>query len=143
MTKCRSNHLHVNVPRLCMGKSRKQRLMCCEFYNCGKIRTKIPARTFGHFSDLDQKRNGTGPNTYKPNGQCDDVAEHMLLNFSESGHPAFRGTSALERGTLRSKGGGKLSIHFCGDSDTAELIFRTVVCFRQSAQYLRCSSGYV
>ena len=61
----------------------------------------------GHFYDLEQKRNGTG--------EGDDVAEHMLLNFSESGHPVFRGTSALWRGTLRSKGGGQLSTHFCGD----------------------------
>ena len=34
---------------------------------------------------------------YKPNGEWDDVAEHMLLNFSESGHPVFRGPNALER----------------------------------------------
>ena len=62
----------------------------------------------GHFSDLDQKRNGTDFNTYKPNGEWDDVAEHMFLNFSESGHPVFRGTSALERGSLQSKGSWKL-----------------------------------
>ena len=34
----------------------------------------------------------------------------MLLNFSESGHPVFRGTSALERRTLQSKGGAKLFV---------------------------------
>ena len=28
-----------------------------------------------------------GTHTYKPNGEWDDVAEHMLLNFSESGLP--------------------------------------------------------
>ena len=84
--------------------------------------------THGHWSFIgpgsEKKRYGS--NTYKPNGEWDGVAEHMLLNFSESGHPVFRGTSALERGTLRSKRGEKLSTHFCGDPDTAELIFRTI-----------------
>ena len=27
-----------------------------------------------------------------------------MINFSESGHPVFRGSSALERGNLKSKG---------------------------------------
>ena len=50
-----------------------------------------------------------------------------MLNFSESGHPVFRGSSALERGDLKSKGKGKLSIHFCGDDYTAELVLRTII----------------
>ena len=33
----------------------------------------------------------------QPNGEWYVVAEHMLLNFSDRGHPEFRGTSALER----------------------------------------------
>ena len=45
-----------------------------------------------------------------PNGEWDDVAELMMLNFSESGHSVFRGTSPLERGILRSKEIGKLSV---------------------------------
>ena len=28
----------------------------------------------------------------------DRVAEDMMLNFSETGHPVFRGSSAVERG---------------------------------------------
>ena len=37
-------------------------------------------------------------NSYvQPNGEWDRVAEDMMLNFSESGHPVFRGSSALER----------------------------------------------
>ena len=31
----------------------------------------------------------------------------MMIKFSESGHPVFRATSPLSRGTLKSKGGGK------------------------------------
>ena len=33
----------------------------------------------------------------------------MMIKFGESGHPVFRATSPLSRGTLKSKGGGKLS----------------------------------
>ena len=54
---------------------------------------------------------------------------------SESGHPIFRATSALERGTLKSNGGGKLSIHFCGDYDNVELLFRTIVSVNQLSIY--------
>ena len=32
-----------------------------------------------------------------------------------------------ERGSLRSKAGGKLSIRFCGDPDTVEVILRTII----------------
>ena len=42
------------------------------------------------------------------------------LTFAESGHPVFRATSPLSRGQLKSKGGGKLSIHFCAVGDTME-----------------------
>ena len=59
----------------------------------------------------------------------------MLLNFSERGHPVFRGTSALERGALISKGGGQLSIHFCGDPQTVEVVFRTLVSVSQLSVY--------
>ena len=91
---------------------------------------KYPTRTLVvSRSGLDQKRNGT--NTYKPNGESDDVAEHMLLNFSESGHSVFRGTSVSERGTLKSKRGGKWSVHFCGDPQTVEVIFRTIISVNQ------------
>ena len=45
---------------------------------------------------------------YKPQGEWDRVAEQMMMEFSESGHPVFRATSPLSRGTLKSKGGGKI-----------------------------------
>ena len=54
----------------------------------------------------------------------------MMIKFSESGHPVFRSTSPLSRGTLKSKGGGKLSIHFCADGDTVET-FRTIISVNQ------------
>ena len=54
-----------------------------------------------------------------------------MINFSESGHPVFRGSSASERGALRSKEKGKLSIHVCGVDATADLVLRTVISFNQ------------
>ena len=38
----------------------------------------------------------------------------------------FRATSPLSRGMLKSKGGGKLSIHYCADLDTIKTVFRTI-----------------
>ena len=50
-----------------------------------------------------------------PQGEWDRTAEKMMLEFGESKHPVFRATSPLSRGQLKSKGGGKLSIHYCAD----------------------------
>ena len=56
-------------------------------------------------------------------------------NFGVSGHPVFRATSPLSRGTVKSKGGGKLCIHVCADGETIETVFRTVICVRQLSIY--------
>ena len=61
----------------------------------------------------------------KPQGEWDRVAELMMIKFGESGHPVFRATNPVSRGTLKSKGGGKLSMHFCADGDSIETVFRT------------------
>ena len=54
-----------------------------------------------------------------------------MIKFAESGHPVFRATSPLSRGTLKSKGGGKLSIHFCVDEGTIGTVFRTTISVNQ------------
>ena len=43
------------------------------------------------------------------------MAEKMMVTLAESGLSVFRATSPLSRGVLKSKGGGKLSIHCCAD----------------------------
>ena len=58
-----------------------------------------------------------------------------MLTFAESKHPVFRSTSPLSRGVLKSKGGGKLSIHFCADGDTIETVFRTIISVNQLIIY--------
>ena len=60
-----------------------------------------------------------------PQGICDNIAEKMLVEFAESGCPIFRATTPLSRDQLRSKGHGKLSIHFAATQETIETIFRS------------------
>ena len=72
---------------------------------------------------------------WKPQGELDRVAELIMLKFGESKHPVFRSTSPLSRGTLKSKGGGKLSIHFCADEETIETVFRTNISVNQLSIY--------
>ena len=76
-----------------------------------------------------------GIHIYRPNGEWNRVAEDMMLNFSESGHPVFHGSSALERGDLKSKGKGKLSIRFCSDDETPEVVLRTITSVNQLSIY--------
>ena len=64
-------------------------------------------------------------------GEWDRVAELMMIKFGESGHPIFRATSPLSRGTLKSKGGGKLSIYFCADGETIVTVFRKIISVNQ------------
>ena len=54
-----------------------------------------------------------------------------MIKFGESGHPVFRATSPLSRGTLKSIGGGQFSKHFCADGDTIETVFRTIISVNQ------------
>ena len=68
----------------------------------------------------------------KPQGEWDRVAELMMLKFGESKHPVFRSTSPLSRGVLKSKGGGKLSIHFCADEGTMKLFLAHLFLFISS-----------
>ena len=62
-----------------------------------------------------------------PQGAWDHIAEEMLLEFAESGHPIFRATTPLSRCILKSKGHGKLSIHFTADQDTVDTIYRIIL----------------
>ena len=85
----------------------------------------------GHLLDQVLKRNGILPRI----GAWDDIAEQMLLEFAESGHPTFRATTPLSRGILKSKGRGKLSIHFAADDFTSDTIFRIILSVNQLSVY--------
>ena len=47
----------------------------------------------------------------------------------------FRATTPLSRGQLKSKGHGKLSIHYASDLETVETIFRIIVSANQLSLY--------
>ena len=66
-----------------------------------------------------------------PQGAWDNIAEQMLLEFAESGHPTFRATTPLSRCILKSKGRGKLSIHFAADQETIDTIYRIILSVNQ------------
>ena len=70
-----------------------------------------------------------------PQGIWDHIAEKMLVEFAESGCPSFSATTPLSRGKLKSKGHGKLSIHYCADQATIETIFRIIVSASQLSLY--------
>ena len=70
-------------------------------------------------------------NKERPGGKWDRVAEPMMIKLGESGHPVFRSSSPFSQGMLKSKGGGKLSFHFCADGDTIETVFRTIISVNQ------------
>ena len=70
-----------------------------------------------------------------PQGIWDKIAEKMLVEFAESGCPIFRATTPLSRGRLKSKGRGKLSIHYAADLETIETVFRMFVSANQLSLY--------
>ena len=75
------------------------------------------------------------PSENSPQGEWDRIAEDMLLKFAESGHPIFRATTPLSRGKLKSKGKGKVSIHFSADQDTIDTIYRIILSANQLSIY--------
>ena len=88
----------------------------------------------GHLLDQVLRKSGILQRTvHKEPGN--NIAEQMLLEFAESGHPIFRATTPLSRGQLKSKGRGKLSIHFTADQDTVDTIYRIILSVNQLSVY--------
>ena len=68
-------------------------------------------------------------------GAWDHIADEMLLEFAESGHPIFHATTPLSRVYSRAKDMEKLSIHFTADYPTIETIFRIIISVNQLSLY--------
>ena len=49
----------------------------------------------GQLWDLDQRRNGAGTHSEKPDGNWDKIAEQMMIDFAESGHLVCRAAVLL------------------------------------------------
>ena len=58
-----------------------------------------------------------------------------MIKFGDSGHPVFRTMSPVSQGALKSKGSGKLSIHFCADGYTFETVIFTIISVNQLTIY--------
>ena len=58
-----------------------------------------------------------------------------LQNFIDSSHPIFRCTSPLERGQLRSKEGGRTTIHFTASDENVQLLLQMVISVNQLSLY--------
>ena len=97
------------------------------------------ARKFGKgqwsFIGLGSEKKWYSMKEDSPQGIWDKLAEKMLIEFAESGCPIFRATTPLSRGQLKSKGHGKLSIHFAAVQTTIETIFRKIVSANQLNLY--------
>ena len=76
-----------------------------------------------------------------PQGAWDHIPDEMLLEFAESGHPTFRVTTPLSRGILKSKGRGKLLIHFAADVDTIDTVFRIIISANQNLKLIKMDQG--
>ena len=87
----------------------------------------IFARKFGigqwSFIGPGSEKNWYSMEENSPQGIWDHIAEKMLVEFAESGCPIFRATTPVSRGKLKSRGHGKLSIHFAADQEQLRLFF--------------------
>ena len=136
-----TNYLHVDVQRHHMGSKDDEQ----ESELTAQL-VSIYARRFspGRWSFLGPGSEKKWYSTHgsRPRGEWDRVAELMMITFSESGYPVFRSTSPLSRGTVKSKGGGKIIntlLRWWGNDWN---------CFSHdyfcsSAQYLRSSLRFV
>ena len=100
---------------------------------------KVLARRFGvgqwSFIGPGSEKKWYSGEENNPQRAWDHIADEMLLEFAESGHPIFLATTPLSSSILKSKGHGKLSIHFAADELTNETIFRIIISVNQLSIY--------
>ena len=119
-----TDYLHVDVQRHLMGIQRQQKKNASQMLNSS---LSLNANRFGagqwSFLGPGSDKKWYSISEDSSHGEWDRIAEQMMLTFAESTHPVFRSTNPLSRGVLKSKGGGKLSMHFCADQGTIETVF--------------------
>ena len=81
----------------------------------------------GHWSFLGpgNEEKWYGTYAHKPEGTRDQQGNQTIDQFQQSGHPIFRGTSALDRGVLKRQSG-RNTVHFTADAGNIELMLRTI-----------------
>ena len=80
--------------------------------SCLSMRKRLSTGQWSHSLDLDQKKKWSSTHEDNPQGEWERIAQQMMLTFAESKHRLFRSTSSLSRRALKTKGGGKLTIHY-------------------------------
>ena len=73
-----------------------------------------------------------------PQGEWDKMAEKDDGDTRRKRTPSLPSHESMSRGQLKSKGGGKLSIHYCADQETITTVFRNNY-FCKTAQSLQSS----
>ena len=105
---------------------------------------KVPARRYGvgqwsFIGPGSEKKWYSSENS--PQGAWDNIAEEMLLEFAESGHPTFRATTPLSRVSSRAKD--MENFRYTSLQMNSQLTQFSHYPFCQSAQYLRSSGSYM
>ena len=143
----RKNYLHINVQRHSMVGRRKGRNVYCEFQNCGRSCEKIRGRSLVVSWAWIRKEVVRNTHTYKPNGEWDRVAEDMMLNFSETGHPVFPdiqcfGTTRFEKQKERKF----VCTLLWRRQKTVEVVLRTIISSISSVsteQWQTCATSWL
>ena len=83
----RTNPLHVNLERHCMGRKKENKELCIA--NSRNVEEYATRFAPGHWSFLGPRSETKWHGTHEPNGEMDNVAEIVMINFCDSGHPVF------------------------------------------------------
>ena len=126
----RTDYLHVDVQRH-HGDLKKINRNPNQALNSFRFMQKDLHQEDGHSSGPGSEKKWYSTHESKPQGEWDRVPALMMIKFGESGHPVFRATIPLSRGTVKSTGGGQLSVHFCADEGTIKTVFRTIISVNQ------------
>ena len=143
---CRKQrYMSTLIPCFCLGKIHEHRAstqkwlvarwiklqkMCFELYRSQGSRTQIPKGTLvfprtRNWIKVVWNAHVCARRAVEPLCRNNDVYPRRKRTS------VFRATSALVRGFLKSKKGGKLSLHYNGDLSNAELLFRTIISANQ------------
>ena len=132
------NHLHVDIQRHLLWIKRQWKIMRVKWSTRFSICKRDLEQDNGHLLVLGSEKTWYCISEDSPQGEWDDMAERMLLEFAESGHPIFRATSPLSRGSTQKHRRWKivdpLLCRFGNDRD-----YFSHNCFCKSAQSLRSS----
>ena len=110
-------------------EKRKRRIVYCEFQNYSKLCKKIRARTL--VVSWVWIRSGTEPIRASRMENGIESLRTWCSTSVKADNPVFRGSSALERGDLKSIGKGNYFFTSGGDDITVEVVLRTIISVNQ------------